>query len=140
MTGTTGEAQDAQSNTTKKLQDQAPESFVHDMAVNFNGPYFLMRLLTPTFRAQRSGCVLNIASRAGTVFIPYSTSYCASKAALINLTGCVQKEFDVEGFSDVHLYSLHPGGVKSTMTDASMSLLFFFFFFLSFFFSPPVFP
>jgi NAD(P)-dependent dehydrogenase (short-subunit alcohol dehydrogenase family) len=75
-----------------------------------------MRLLLPHFREQRSGCVLNIASRAGTVAIPYSTSYCASKAALINLTACTQREMDVEGLDDVHLYSLHPGGIKSAMT------------------------
>jgi short-subunit dehydrogenase len=86
------------------------------MAVNFHGPYYLMRLLLPKFREQRSGCVLNIASRAGTVAIPYSTSYCASKAALISLTACTQKEMDVEGLEDVHLYSLHPGGIKSAMT------------------------
>jgi NAD(P)-dependent dehydrogenase (short-subunit alcohol dehydrogenase family) len=78
-----------------------------------------MRLLLPIFREQRSGCVLNIASRAGTVDIPYSTSYCASKAALINLTGCTQKELDIEGYDDVHLYSLHPGGVRSEMTVKS---------------------
>jgi len=80
-----------------------------------------MRLLIPTFREQRSGCILNIASRAGTVDIPYSTSYCASKAALINLTACTQKEIDIEGLDDVHLYSLHPGGVKSEMTLNSES-------------------
>lgn len=80
-----------------------------------------MRLLLPVFRKQRSGCILNIASRAGTVDIPYSTSYCASKAALINLTGCVQKEVDIDGFDDIHLYSLHPGGVKSEMTLNSTS-------------------
>jgi short-subunit dehydrogenase len=95
------------------------------MAVNLNGPYYLMRLLLPHFRAQRSGCVLNIASRAGTVAIPYSTSYCASKAALINLTACVQKEMDVEGLDDVHLYSLHPGGIKSAMTLKSAYLMFY---------------
>jgi short-subunit dehydrogenase len=80
-----------------------------------------MRLLIPSFREQRSGCILNIASRAGTVDIPYSTSYCASKAALINLTACTQKEIDIEGLDDVHLYSLHPGGVKSEMTLNSES-------------------
>jgi short-subunit dehydrogenase len=95
---------------------QDPRDFIHDMAVNFHGPYYLMRLVVPEFRRQRSGCVLNIASRAGTVAIPYSTSYCASKAALINLTACVQKEMDVEGLDDVHLYALHPGGIKSAMT------------------------
>ena len=95
---------------------QDPRDFIHDIAVNFHGPYYLMRLLLPKFREQRSGCVLNIASRAGTVAIPYSTSYCASKAALINLTACTQREMDVEGLDDVHLYSLHPGGIKSAMT------------------------
>ncbi|KAJ4392907.1 hypothetical protein N0V85_006769, partial [Neurospora sp. IMI 360204] len=95
---------------------QPPEAFIHELAVNLHGPYYLMRLLLPHFKSQRSGCVLNIASRAGTVAIPYSTGYCASKAALINLTACVQKEIDVEGLDDVHLYSLHPGGIKSAMT------------------------
>ncbi|KAK1771921.1 NAD(P)-binding protein [Phialemonium atrogriseum] len=106
----------AGANDLGPLHEQTPEKFIHDIAVNFHGPYYLMRLLLPTFRKQRSGCILNIASRAGTVDIPYSTSYCASKAALINLTGCVQKEVDIDGFDDIHLYSLHPGGVKSEMT------------------------
>lgn len=95
---------------------QDPQDFIREFSVNFQGPYYLMRLLIPKFREQGSGCVLNIASRAGTVIIPYSTSYCASKAALINLTGCVQKEMDIEGLQDIHLYSLHPGGIKSAMT------------------------
>ncbi|KAK3384830.1 hypothetical protein B0H63DRAFT_413639 [Podospora didyma] len=106
----------AGANGLGPLDAQDPRDFIHDIAVNFHGPYFLMRLVLPHFRAQHSGCVLNIASRAGTVIIPYSTSYCASKAALINLTGCVQKEVDVEGLDDIHLYSLHPGGIKSAMT------------------------
>lgn len=80
-----------------------------------------MRLLLPHFKSQKSGCILNISSRAGTVAIPYSTGYCTSKAALISLTSCVQKEIDVEGLSDVHCYSLHPGGIKSAMTLSKYS-------------------
>ncbi|KAB5559600.1 hypothetical protein GE09DRAFT_61438 [Coniochaeta sp. 2T2.1] len=100
----------------QKMHLQDPEQFIQEFQVNFHGPYALMRLLLPVFREQRSGCILNIASRAGTVDIPYSASYCSSKAALINLTGCTQKEIDIDGLSDVNLYSLHPGGVKSEMT------------------------
>lgn len=111
----------AGANMLAPMYKQDPQDFLYDMAVNFNGPYCLMRLLMPTFRAQRSGCVINIASRAGTVVIPWSTSYCASKAALINLTGCVQKEADAEGFDGIHLYALHPGGVRSAMVEKSMS-------------------
>ena len=96
---------------------QSPESFMYDLAVNLHGPYYLMRLLMPVMRAQRSGCVLNITSRAGVLStVPFSTSYHASKAALINLTGCVQSEADIDGLDNVHLYALHPGGVRSEMT------------------------
>lgn len=109
-------------NSLGLFDTQTPKAFIHELAVNLHGPYFLMRLLLPHFKSQRSGCVLNIASRAGTVAIPYSTGYCASKAALISLTACVQKEVDVEeGLDDVHLYSLHPGGIKSAMTLSKYS-------------------
>ncbi|KAK4201710.1 hypothetical protein QBC40DRAFT_347636 [Triangularia verruculosa] len=107
----------AGANGLGPLHAQAPEDFIKEIAVNFHGPYYLMRLLLPHFREQKSGCVLNIASRAGTVAIPYSTGYCSSKAALINLTACAQKELDIDGLGgDVHMYSLHPGGIKSAMT------------------------
>jgi len=104
-----------------KMHAQNPQDFNREFMINFQGPYYLMRLILPKLREQRSGCILNVASRAGTVEIPFSTSYCASKAALINLTACVQKECDIEGYSDIHMYSLHPGGVKSEMTLSSMT-------------------
>lgn len=103
---------------------QPPDDFLYEMAVNFNGPYCLMRAVLPHMRSetqQKQGCIINIASRAGTVAIPWSTSYCASKAALIQLTGCIQKELDAEGFDGIHLYALHPGGVRSTMVNAKYS-------------------
>ena len=78
-----------------------------------------MRLCLPHLRGASAGCVLNIASRAGTVAVPYSASYCTSKAALIHLTACVQSEMDAEG-EGVHLYALHPGGIKSAMTVKSI--------------------
>ncbi|KAK8076455.1 NADP-binding protein [Apiospora phragmitis] len=107
----------AGANGLEPMHVQSPDSFIHDLAVNLHGPYYLMRLLMPGMRAQRSGCVLNITSRAGVLpNVPFSTSYHASKAALINLTGCVQAEADVDGLEDVHLYALHPGGVRSEMT------------------------
>ncbi|KAJ9158174.1 NAD(P)-binding protein [Coniochaeta hoffmannii] len=106
----------AGANSLGPMHQQDPEQFIKEFEVNFHGPYALMRLILPIFREQRSGCVLNIASRAGTVDIPYSASYCSSKAALINLTGCTQKEIDIDGLTDIHLYALHPGGVKSEMT------------------------
>ncbi|KAH7628324.1 hypothetical protein B0T09DRAFT_346417 [Sordaria sp. MPI-SDFR-AT-0083] len=111
----------AGANSLGLFDTQPPEAFIHELAVNLHGPYYLMRLLLPHFKSQRSGCILNIASRAGTVAIPYSTGYCAGKAALINLTACVQKEVDIDRLDDVHLYSLHLGGIKSAMTLSKYS-------------------
>lgn len=121
MGGRGGHLKDLMPDPASQMHTQEPQDFIHEMAVNFHGPYYLVRLLMPHFRAQRHGCVLNIASRAGAIYIPFSTGYCASKAALINLTGCVQKEVDVDGLNDIHLYALHPGGVQSEMTRNSKS-------------------
>ena len=90
------------------------------MTTNLLGPYYLTRLLLPHLRERGTGVVLNVSSRAGTVPVPFSASYAASKAALINLTATLQAEIDIEGLGDgIQAYSLHPGGVKSAMVDWS---------------------
>lgn len=63
-----------------------------------------------------------MASRAGTLPVPFSASYAASKAALINFTATLQAEIDIEGLGEgIQAYSLHPGGVKSAMVNWSGS-------------------
>jgi short-subunit dehydrogenase len=67
-------------------------------------------------RDRGSGCIINIASRAGTVDVPMTLGYVTSKAALIRATHTLQKEMELEGLDPaIHLYALHPGGVKSAM-------------------------
>lgn len=71
----------------------------------------------PIMKDQGHGCIINIASRAGTVATPFLASYCASKAALIKLTESVQVDLDQDGFGDkILLYCCHPGGVQSGLT------------------------
>ena len=41
----------------------------------------------------------------------------ASKAAIIRATTSFQAELDLEGKTGVSLFSLHPGGVKTTMNE-----------------------
>ena len=45
------------------------------------------------------------------------SNYSASKAALIRATASIQAEFTLEGKEGVKLFSLHPGGVKSSMNS-----------------------
>jgi hypothetical protein len=57
--------------------------------------------------------VVALIYRAGTVTGPLSVHYYSGKAALIRAVGCVQAELDLQGFQDIHLYALHPGGCKT---------------------------
>jgi short-subunit dehydrogenase len=102
-----------------QFHKQDPALFFRDMAINFNGPLVLMRLVLPGFIERRRGCVINIASKAATVDFPFNISYCTSKAALIKLTSVLQAEVDeVAPSSDINLYAIHPGAVRSGMKTA----------------------
>ena len=75
-------------------------------------------------KTQQSGCIINIASRAGTVATPFLASYCASKAALIKLTESIQLDLDKSGLGDkIQSYCCHPGGVQSGLTRSSSQSL-----------------
>lgn len=66
----------------------------------------------------REGAIINIASRAGTVTTPFAGAYSAGKAGLIRATSCLQAELALDGFgNDIHVYALHPGAVKTSMTS-----------------------
>ncbi|KAF5646094.1 Dehydrogenase reductase SDR family member 7B [Fusarium tjaetaba] len=98
---------------------QDPAIFIRDMAINFNGPLVLTRLVLPGFIERRRGCVINIVSKAATVDFPFNISYCTSKAALTKLTSVLQAEVDeVAPSSDINLYAIHPGAIRSGMKTA----------------------
>ncbi|SCN83851.1 uncharacterized protein FFB20_07062 [Fusarium fujikuroi] len=101
------------------MHKKDPTAILQDWAINLNGPMYLMSLVMPSFIQARSGTIINIASRGGTVNIPFNTTYCASKAALIRLTSCWQAELELGGHDGIQMYSIHPGAVPSQMTSAA---------------------
>ncbi|KAF5619611.1 Dehydrogenase reductase SDR family member 7B [Fusarium sp. NRRL 25303] len=102
-----------------QMHKKDPTAILQDWAINLNGPMYLMRLVMPSFIQAGSGTIINIASRGGTVNIPFNTTYCASKAALIRLTSCWQAELELGGHDGIQMYSIHPGAVPSQMTSAA---------------------
>lgn len=54
--------------------------------VNVQGPFQCIRAARPHLEASGAGVVVNVTSTAGIVGVGSSVPYCASKAALINLT------------------------------------------------------
>jgi meso-butanediol dehydrogenase / (S,S)-butanediol dehydrogenase / diacetyl reductase len=63
------------------------------LAVNLKGIVLCTRATVPEMMKRKSGKIINIASRAGRVGIPYLSSYCASKFAVVGLTQSNAMEF-----------------------------------------------
>ncbi|EWZ46068.1 hypothetical protein FOZG_06253 [Fusarium oxysporum Fo47] len=95
-----------------------PAAIIKDLAINLHGPLFLMRLVMPDFIQAGRGTIINVASRGGTVDLPFNTTYSTSKAALIRLTSSWQAELQLGGHDGIQLYAIHPGAVPSQMTSA----------------------
>lgn len=97
------------------------DKFWRAVEINFKGTMFCMYQVLPKMRERKSGCIVNISSRAATVDYPGGMSYSASKAAVARATATLQEEFEAEGLGDyLHTYSLHPGGVWGAMAAGKL--------------------
>ncbi|KAF2278046.1 short chain dehydrogenase/reductase-like protein SDR [Westerdykella ornata] len=91
-------------------------AFWRQIEVNFKGPLLTTHTILPRFRDRGSGCIINIASRSGTVDVPLTLGYVTSKAALIRATHTLQREMELDNLDPgIHMYALHPGGVLSAI-------------------------
>jgi NAD(P)-dependent dehydrogenase (short-subunit alcohol dehydrogenase family) len=81
--------------------------------VNVRGVFLCAKAVLPGMVQRRDGKIINVASQAGTLTIPYATPYCASKAALIRFTDCLAADTREYGIA---VFAIHPGTVHTDMT------------------------
>ncbi|MGE5578947.1 MAG: glucose 1-dehydrogenase [Bacillota bacterium] len=82
-----------------------PADWDHLMNVNVRAPYLLMREAMP-YLIERKGNVVNVSSVNGLRAFPGVLAYCASKAALDQLTHCAALEVAEHG---VRVNAVNPG-------------------------------
>jgi 3-oxoacyl-[acyl-carrier protein] reductase len=70
----------------RDLEGLTEEMWDHILAVNVKGVFFCSRAVIPHMKQQGDGCIVNISSVSGIRGAGSSIAYCASKAAVINLT------------------------------------------------------
>jgi len=70
----------------RNLPGLTKEDFTTIFGTNVIGPYQMIKWAAPHLKETGNGCVVNTASIAGIAGIGSSVAYCASKAALINMT------------------------------------------------------
>ncbi|MCF6284318.1 MAG: SDR family oxidoreductase [Candidatus Hydrogenedentes bacterium] len=68
------------------LDQITDEDWDRIMGVNLKGPFQMVRAALPALTENGGGCVVNVASIAGLSATGSSIPYCASKAALLNMT------------------------------------------------------
>jgi NAD(P)-dependent dehydrogenase (short-subunit alcohol dehydrogenase family) len=83
------------------------------MSINLGGVYRMCRAAMPHL-VERRGNIVNMASAAGLVGIPYNSAYTASKHGVVGLTRALALEFSKEG---VRVNAVCPGGVKTPMLE-----------------------
>ena len=74
------------------LADQTQQDFEDALAVHFWGPFYMMQAVVPQMKKQGAGRIVNIASIGGKMSVPHLAPYCASKFALVGLSGAMRVE------------------------------------------------
>src|SRR5439155_13401256 len=82
--------------------------------VNVFGTLRVMKAVLPTFKGQRSGRIVNVASGAGTAGTAFMAAYSSSKHAVIGLTRSIAREV---ADHNVLVNAVCPGSVESPMMD-----------------------
>lgn len=78
------------------LEGMTEEKWDEIVAVNVKGLFFCSRAVVPEMQRRGGGCIVNIASTAGVRGVGSSIAYCASKAAVINMTMSFSQAFAPE--------------------------------------------
>lgn len=76
----------------------------NQLEVNLFGMGRMVQLVLPTMRAQHSGRIINVASLAGRIHMPFGAWYHATK-------------FAVEGWSDALRYEVKPFGIEVSIIE-----------------------
>lgn len=84
---------------TAFYEQQPPAEIAHLIEVNLTATMLLTHAVLPHMLAQGRGHIVNMASLAGKVPVPYSVPYSTSKAGMIAFTEGIRNEFKHRGVS-----------------------------------------
>ncbi|MCU9836815.1 SDR family oxidoreductase [Ruegeria sp. WL0004] len=95
-----------------RLADSDPKNWDRVVDVNLKGVYHGLRAVLPGMLAAGGGTVLNLSSGAATSALEGWSHYCATKAAVLALTRCADREYRDRG---IRVIGLSPGTVATGM-------------------------
>lgn len=103
------------------LWEVDPDDWWHDVTVNLKGTMLCTRAVLPVMIERDTGSIINLDGGGGSNSANCGASaYGSAKAAIARLTETVARELRSEG-SNVQLYGINPGFVRSEMTERLLS-------------------
>jgi len=100
----------------KHFTDLTDEDWQRQMATNVNGVFFLCRAAMPHL-LESKGNIVNIASAAALIGVPYGAVYSAAKGAVLMLSKALAVEFAGAG---VRVNAVCPGSVMTPLATGFM--------------------
>ena len=95
-----------------RIDESHPDDWGKVVDINLKGVYYGIRAVLPPMLKQASGTIINISSGAATGALEGWSHYCATKAAVLSLTKCTDKEYRDNG---IRVIGLSPGTVATEM-------------------------
>ena len=92
------------------IEDSDEAQWDNTLNINLKGTFFCCKAAVSALRASK-GNIVNLASDAGLMGVPYSSVYCASKGGVVNLTRALALELA----PDVRVNCVCPGYVDTDM-------------------------
>lgn len=103
----------------RRLHELDVADFDAVVAVNLRGTFLCSKYAIPHFLAQRDGRIVNIASTYGLIGAPNAVAYCATKAAIINLTRQLTVDYGPDG---IRTNAICPGYVDTHLGGRGRSI------------------
>lgn len=94
---------------TANIEDVTLADWEDTMSINLTGMFLLCKFLVPHLKTRGDARIINMASNAPKVPLPWRAPYCASKMAIIGLTRSMAKELGPFG---IRVNALCPGAVE----------------------------
>jgi meso-butanediol dehydrogenase/(S,S)-butanediol dehydrogenase/diacetyl reductase len=95
----------------KHFTELTDEDWQRQMAINISGVFFMCRAAMPHL-LESKGNIVNIASSAALIGVPYGAVYCAAKGAVLMFTKALAVEFASRG---VRVNAVCPGSVMTPL-------------------------